>query len=130
MEQTTQALAQASPYNAGRKERSMISSHVTRHDGEPVYQRILTVAELAAQLQHLVDCGQGELPVFASDTRARYPFATLVPYTISGYADCFLIQPQPHLHAELKDIGRWPASYFEHANLEADQVRAACGAFA
>lgn len=108
----------------------MNTRHVTRINGVPVYQRVITVRELSSQLQELINRGHGDLPVFASDTRARYPLATLMPYTISGYAECLLIQPQPHLHVEVKGTGRWPASYYQIVNEEADQVRAACGAFA
>lgn len=104
--------------------------NVNMMNGKQIQQRILTVSEFAAQLQSMIEQGQGDLPVFASDVRARYPMATVVPYTTSGYPECLLIQPQPHLHAEVKGTKRWPSTYFQHVNEEADQIRASCGAFA
>ena len=108
----------------------MTTRSVNTMNGNPVQQRILTVAEMAAQLQSMIERGQGDLPVFANDGRARYPLGTVVPYTPSGYPECLLIQPQPHLHAEVKDTKRWAASYYQQANDEADRIRATCGAFA
>ena len=104
--------------------------HVNMMDGQPVQTRILTVAELAAQLQSMIERGQGELPVFSSDGRACYPFGTMVPYTKSGYPDCMLIKPHPHLHAATDPKARHSESYFAEVNAEADRIRASCGAFA
>lgn len=97
--------------------------------GLPAQQRILTVVELAAQLQDMIDRGQGNLPVFASDGRACYPFSTVVPYTPSGYPECLLVKPAPHLHAGPASTGRADADYVACINADADRVRAACGAF-
>jgi hypothetical protein len=108
----------------------MTTRNVNMLNGSPVQARILTVDELAAILQTMRERGQGALPVFASDARARYPLATMVTYTPSGYPECLLIRPQPHLHAEVRDTSAKCASYFADANAEADRVREACGAFA
>lgn len=109
----------------------MTTTRVSMFHDVPVQQRILTVAEFAGQLQKMIESGQGGLPVFTSDGRAMYPMETVVPLTASGYHECLLIKPQPHLHAEVKDMGmNCHASYFEHVNAEADRIRAACGAFA
>jgi hypothetical protein len=99
-------------------------------DGKPVQTRVLTVAEFAAQLQAMIEQGQGDLPVFASDVRARYPFSMTVPLTASLYPDCLLIQPQPHLHAAPRQLRNKGDSYIETVNSEADCIRESCGAFA
>lgn len=97
--------------------------------GQPVQKRILTVAELAAQLQDMILRGQGDLPVFTSDGRGSFLFETVVPYTPAGYPDCLLIKPQAHLHAEVRDFPRHSTDYFERINAEADRIREVCGAF-
>lgn len=102
---------------------------INRLNGEPVRKRVVTVAELAAQLQAMINAGQGDLPVFSCDGRARFPFETVVPYTQSGYAEALLIKPQAHLHVEEADTKRWDASYYQRVNAEADAVREMCGAF-
>jgi hypothetical protein len=107
-----------------------MTKRINMMDGKPVQARILTVAELATQLQTMIERGQGELPVFSSDGRARYPFGIVVPFTKSGYADCMLIKPQPHLHAATTPKARHAESYFNEVNAEADRTRSACGAFA
>ncbi len=109
----------------------MAIHHVNKHTetGLPVQHRILTVAELAAQLQDMIERGQGDLPVFSSDGRACYPFSTVVPYTPSGYPECLLIKPQAHLHAEVTEKKRASTLYFEKINEDADRIRASCGAF-
>ena len=99
-------------------------------NGAPVQASILTVAELAEHLKALIQRGQGDLPVFSSDGRASFPFEMVVPYTPSGYPECLLVKPQPHLHAEARDLFDRPASYFDHINAEADRIREVCGAFA
>jgi hypothetical protein len=106
------------------------SINISVIDGKPVTRPVITVAELAAQLQSMIADGHGNLPVFASDGRGRYPFQTFVPLNRAGYHDCLLIQPQPHLHVEEKPVGLKPEGYFREVNEEADGVRKACGAFA
>lgn len=102
---------------------------INKFNGEPVRTPVVTVAELAAQLQAMIDANQGDLPVFSCDGRARFPFTTVVPYTQSGYPEALLIRPQAHLHVEESDTKRWDASYYQRVNAEADAVREACGAF-
>ena len=98
-------------------------------NGKPVQAKVLTITELAAQLQTMIEKGQGDLPVFASDGRASYPFSTVVTCSASQYADCLLLQPQPHLHAEPRDLRGKGDDYVNNVNAEADRIREVCGAF-
>lgn len=97
----------------------------------------MTVQQLHAQLQSLMDRGLGNLPVVATDCRARYPFQAYTVSNQSGYTDALLIYVRPDAHFVSR--GEAPASaladrewleYRAHTwNAEADETKAACGAF-
>lgn len=91
-----------------------------------------TVAELHAQLQTLMDRGLGDVPVVATDCRARYPFQAYTVLNQSGYTDALLIRVRPDAHFAPKSPLplNWSARRTADWNAEADRVKSACGAFA
>lgn len=90
-----------------------------------------TVAELHAQLQSMIDRGLGNVPVCATDCRARYPFQAYTVRNLSGYTDALLIYVRPDAHFAPKSPLpiNWGAGRINEWNEEADRVKAACGAF-
>ena len=91
-----------------------------------------TVAELHAQLQTLVDRGLGNIPVCATDCRARYPFQAYTVLCPSGYTDTLLIYVRPDAHfAQRSPLPiNWGSARVADWNAEADAIKARCGAFA
>jgi hypothetical protein len=91
-----------------------------------------TVAELHAQLQALIDQGKGDLPVCATDCRARYPFQAYTVLNPSGYTDALLIYVRPDAHfAQRHPLPRnWSENRVAEWNAEADTIKQRCGAFA
>lgn len=57
--------------------------------------KAMTVAQLHAQLQQLVDRGEGDVPVCATDCVARYPFTAYSVLNAAGYVDALLIPVRP-----------------------------------
>lgn len=92
----------------------------------------VTVAELHAQLQALIEQGKGELPVCATDCRARYPFQAYTVLNQSGYTDALLIYVRPDAHFAQRDPLpiNWGPSRVREWNAEADTIKQRCGAFA
>lgn len=92
----------------------------------------VTVAELHAQLQALIEQGKGELPVCATDCRARYPFQAYTVLNQSGYTDALLIYVRPDAHFAQRDPLpiNWHPSRVREWNAEADTIKESCGAFA
>lgn len=91
-----------------------------------------TVRDLHAQLQAMMDLGQGDIPVCATDCRARYPFQAYAVNGPSGYTDALLIHVRPDAHfAQLNPLplNWWPSRVAEW-NREADEIKGRCGAFA
>ncbi|MFX2609456.1 hypothetical protein [Enterobacter mori] len=93
---------------------------------------IMTVAELHAQLQQLVDEGHGDIPVCASDLRARYPFKAYTVLSTAGYTEALLINVLPDAHFSRKEPlpANWGQNRVAEWNSDADAVRQSCGAFA
>lgn len=91
-----------------------------------------TVAELHAQLQALIDQGKGDVPVCATDCRARYPFQAYTVLNQSGYTDALLIYVRPDAHfAQRAPLPlNWSESRVAEWNTEADTIKQRCGAFA
>ncbi len=91
-----------------------------------------TVSELHAQLQALIDQGQGDVPVCATDCRGRYPFEAYTVLNRSGYTDALLIYVRPDAHFAPPDPLplNWGAERVADWNAEADSVKQRCGAFA
>lgn len=87
--------------------------------------KTMTVAELHAQLQALVDKGQGDLPVCATDCVARYPFQAYTVLNQSGYTDALLIYVRPDAHFAQRDPQprNWSADRVAAWNAAADEVR-------
>lgn len=94
--------------------------------------KTMTVAELHAQLQALLDDGKGDLPVCATDCRARYPFQAYTVLDQSGYADALLIYVRPDAHFAQPDPLplNWGPSRVQEWNSHADAIKERCGAFA
>lgn len=92
----------------------------------------ITVRELHAQLQSLIDQGKGDVPVCATDCRARYPFQAYTVLNQSGYTDALLIYVRPDAHfAQRNPLPlNWGASRVDEWNAEADTIKGRCGAFA
>ena len=90
-----------------------------------------TVAELHAQLQALIDKGEGTLPVCATDCRGRYPFQAYTVLNQSGYTDALLIYVRPDAHFEQRDPLpiNWGPNQVHGWNEEADTIKRRCGAF-
>lgn len=93
---------------------------------------VITVAQLHAQLQSLMDRGMGNLPVCATDCRAFYPFQAYTTLNPSGYTDALLINVRPDARfcAPANPPVGWNLGRIEEWNHEADAVAARCGAFA
>lgn len=83
-----------------------------------------TVAELHAQLQALIDKGEGSLPVCATDCRGRYPFQAYTVLNQSGYTDALLIYVRPDAHFEQRDPLpiNWGPNQVHGWNEEADTI--------
>lgn len=94
--------------------------------------KTMTVADLHAQLQALLDDGKGDLPVCATDCRARYPFQAYTVLNQSGYTDALLICVRPDAHFAQRDPLplNWGTSRVQEWNSEADAIKERCGAFA
>lgn len=92
----------------------------------------VTVRELHAQLQALIDQGKGDIPVCATDCRARYPFQAYTVLNQSGYTDALLIYVRPDAHfAERAPLPmNWHPNRVSRWNDEADEIKSRCGAFA
>ncbi|EDC3150127.1 hypothetical protein HZM05_002802 [Salmonella enterica] len=93
---------------------------------------VMTVAELHTQLQQLVDDGFGDIPVCATDLRARYPFQAYTVLNPAGYTDALLINVRPDAHFTRKEPlpVNWGNNRVADWNTNADAVRQACGTFA
>lgn len=91
-----------------------------------------TFADLHAQLQALIDRGLGNVPVCATDCRARYPFEAYTVLDQSGYTDALLIYVRPDAHFAERDPLpiNWGSDRVATWNQEADSIKARCGAFA
>ena len=94
--------------------------------------KTMTVADLHAQLQALIDAGKGNVPVCATDARARYPFQAYTVLNQSGYTDALLIYVRPDAHFAERDPLplNWGPHRVQKWNDEADATKASCGAFA
>jgi len=92
----------------------------------------MTVAELHAQLQVLIEQGKGDTPVCATDCRARYPFQVYTVLSPSGYTDALLIHVRPDAHfAQRNPLPlNWGESRVQEWNSTADAIKTRCGAFA
>ncbi|EIH9821658.1 hypothetical protein RA06_001064 [Escherichia coli] len=93
---------------------------------------VMTVAELHSQLQQLVDEGLGDIPVCATDLRARYPFKAFTVLSTAGYTEALLINVRPDAHFSRKEPqpANWGKNRVAEWNSDADAVRQSCGAFA
>ncbi len=93
--------------------------------------KTITVGELHAQLGHLVERGLQDLPVCATDGRARYPFTAYTVVNPSGYVDALLINVRPDAHFAQRDPlpVNWSESRVAAWNEIADEVKRRCGAF-
>lgn len=93
--------------------------------------KTITVGELHAQLAHLVEQGMQDLPVCATDCRARYPFSAYTVLNPSGYVDALLIYVRPDAHFAQRDPlpRNWGPSRVAEWNEIADEVKRRCGAF-
>ncbi len=91
-----------------------------------------TVAELHSQLQALIDQGKGDVPVCATDCRARYPFQAYTVLNQSGHTDALLIYVRHDAHFAQRDPlpHNWSESRVAEWNAEADTTKQGCGAFA
>ena len=98
----------------------------------PIEIKTMTVADLHAQLQALMDQGLGNVPVCATDCRARYPFQAYTVLNASGYTDAMLIYVRPDAHFAQRDPlpPNWGPRRVAEWNQEADAVKQRCGAFA
>lgn len=89
--------------------------------------KTMTVADLHAQLQALIDDGKGDLPVCATDCRARYPFQAYTVLNSSGYPDALLIYVRPDAHFAQRDPLplNWGPGRVAKWNDEADAIKGA-----
>jgi hypothetical protein len=96
--------------------------------------RPITIRELHAQLQALIDAGHGAKPVVITDCRADYPFQAYTVNNQSGYIDKFMIyaRPDARFQARKYDLREFNASPEQVAgwNDGADLIAERCGAFA
>lgn len=94
--------------------------------------RSITVAELHAQLANLVANGHGNLPVCATDCRARYPFQIYTVPNPSGFLDALLVYVRPDAHFAQREPlpTNWGPDRVTHWNEAADEIKRRCGAFA
>ncbi|EGC7113047.1 hypothetical protein H9T43_002222 [Salmonella enterica] len=93
---------------------------------------VMTVAELHAQLQKLIEDGLGDVPVCATDLRARYPLQAYSVLSESGYTDAFLINVRPDAHFKRSEPlpPNWGENRLVEWNSNADAIRQSCGPFA
>lgn len=91
-----------------------------------------TVSDLYEQLKVLMERGEGNVLVCATDCRGRYPFTAYTVLNQSGYTDALLIYVRPDAHfAQLDPLPmNVGASRVNEMNAEADRVKTTCGAFA
>lgn len=94
--------------------------------------KTITVGELHAQLAHLIDQGLQDLPVCATDCRARYPFTAYTVLNPSGYVDALLICPRPDAYFAQRDPlpVNWSPTRVTEWNEIAQEVKRRRGAFA
>lgn len=98
----------------------------------PIELRTITVAELHRQLGELIAQGYSDLPICATDCRARYPFQACTVLDASGNLDALLLYVRPDARFAQREplpIG-WGPERVAGWNQEADQVVATSGAFA
>lgn len=97
----------------------------------PIELPSVTVAELHAQLQYLVNRGLGDVPVVATDCRGRYPFQAYTVLDGSGYTDALLLYVRPDAHfAQRAPLPmNWGSNRIDEWNAQADDVKSTCGAF-
>jgi hypothetical protein len=90
-----------------------------------------TVGEMVAQLGHLVEQGLPDLPVCATDGRARYPFQAYTVLSPAGYRDAVLLYVRPDAHfAQPQPLPvHWAHDRVAGWNEIADEVKRRCGAF-
>lgn len=96
--------------------------------------RPVTIAELHAQLQALVDAGHGAKPVVTTDCRADYPFQAYTVCNQTGYVDKLLIYARPdarfqHRNYSFNEFQATPEQVVGW-NEGADLIAERCGAFA
>jgi hypothetical protein len=93
--------------------------------------RTQTVGELHALTQSLLDQGLRDLPVCATDCRARYPFEAYTVLNQSGSTDALLIYVRPDAHFASRDPlpVNWGPDRVAGWNREADTIKLGCGAF-
>lgn len=93
--------------------------------------KTITVGELHAQLVDLVQRGLQDLPVCATDCRARYPFQAYTVQNPSGYTDALLIYVRPDAHFAQREPlpPNWSPDRVAQWNLIADETKRRCGAF-
>ena len=87
--------------------------------------KTMTVADLHAQLQALMDAGHGDVPVCATDAAARFPFQMYPVRNTSGYVDALLIRVRPDAHFAQRDPlpPNWSQSRVLRWNDEADAIK-------
>lgn len=94
----------------------------------------MTIKELHAQLQALVDAGHGGNPVVTTDCRADYPFQAYAVHNQGGYLDKLLIYARPDARFADRpyDMASFNASpeQIKGWNAGADLIAERCGAFA
>lgn len=94
--------------------------------------KVMTVGDLHAQLSELIKHGLQDLPVCATDCRARYPFQAFTVLNPSGYVDALLISVRTDAHFAQPDP--LPMNWSPHRvygwSAVADEVKQRCGAFA
>lgn len=99
-----------------------------------IQMKPMTIMELHAQLQALVDAGHGAKPVVTTDCRADYPFHAYTVHNQSGYLDKLLIYARPDARFadrpyDLKSFNA-SADQVKGWNDGADLIASRCGAFA
>lgn len=92
---------------------------------------VLTVGELHQQLQALVDQGLSQIPVCATDLRARYPFTAYTVLTQAGYTDALLLNVRPDaMFQERQPLPlNWAADRIQQWNAESARVLKGGGVF-
>lgn len=93
---------------------------------------VMTVAELHAQLQELINEGLGDVPICVTDLRARYPFQAYSVLSESGKTDDFLINVRADAHFKHSEPPppNWEKIWVGEWNSNADAIRQSCGPFA